>query len=445
MLDERELRRITEVALGHSRADQTEVSLFVTDSALTRFANNYIHQNVAERDASVLVRVVFGKRIGVASVNSLEEEAVRRAVERAAELARFQVENPDFRSLPGPQPAQQVNAYVPATANCTPQQRAAVVGVVCRRAQEAGLVAAGAYSTGVSQVAIANSLGAFAHHAETVADISTVIMSESSSGYADRVSLDVAEMDGEAVAGEAVSKALRARDPVALEPGEYAVVLEEYAVTDILDFLAYLGFSALAVQEERSFMAGRFGQRVMGENITIWDEGLGRGTIPMPFDFEGVPKQRVDLIVGGIANAVCYDSYTSGKEGKNSTGHALPAGSTFGPVPMNLFMETGTATKEEMVASTQRGIWVTRFWYTRTVHPLTVHVTGMTRDGTFLIEHGEITRPIKNLRFTQSYLEALNQVELIGRESKLEGAEFFRNRVPALKIGKWNFTGVTEY
>ncbi|MBI2303811.1 MAG: TldD/PmbA family protein [Chloroflexi bacterium] len=445
MRDEKELKAMADLALAHSRASQTEVLLFVTDSALTRFANNHIHQNVAERNASLMVRAAVGRRIGVASSNIVAPQGVKDTVERAGELARLAPENPDFISLPPPAPIRSAEAYFPATARFGPQERATAVGVICGQSKEKELVASGAFSVATSQMVVANSLGVFAHHMETVAELSAVIKSLSSSGYAHRLALDVSQIDPVKVAQEAIDKAVRGQDPTPLEPGEYEVILEEYAVSDILDALAYLGFSALAVQEGRSFMAGRLGQRVVGENITIWDDGLGAATVPMPFDFEGVPKERVDLIADGVARGVCYDSYTAGKEGRVSTGHALPPGETFGPVPLNLFLKEGQATKEEMIASTQRGVYVTRFWYTRPVEPMTVTITGMTRDGTFLVEKGEITRPIRNLRFTQSYLDVLRQVELIGRESKLERTGFSYNRVPALKVGRFNFTGATEF
>jgi predicted Zn-dependent protease len=183
----------------------------------------------------------------------------------------------------------------------------------------------------------------------------------------------------------------------------------------------------------------------MGENIDIWDDGLAADTIPDPFDYEGVPKQRVTFIEQGIAREVVWDSYTAGKEDRESTGHGLPAGSTFGPVPSNVFLGTGDATLDEMVASTKRGVWVSRFWYTRPVHPLNVVVTGMTRDGTFLIEDGKITAPVKNLRFTQGYLEAMNHVEAIGKTAMLCRGMIGTGRVPALKIAKWNFTGASQY
>jgi PmbA protein len=187
-------------------------------------------------------------------------------------------------------------------------------------------------------------------------------------------------------------------------------------------------------------MSGRLGERVMGENISIWDDGLSLQGLPSPFDAEGVGRKRVDLIKEGVAGDVVWDSYYGSIGGHDSTGHALPAGETFGPIAGNMFLGTGDASKEEMLASTRRGIWVSRFWYTRPVHPLTVLLTGMTRDGTFLIEDGKIVAPVRDLRFTQSYLEAMNQVEMIGRESSLLGSFGGACRVPALKVHNWNFT-----
>ena len=446
MTGEEELKKLTDRALAISQADQTEVVVIAPQSALTRFANSYIHQNVEQQDIDMRVRAVIGKKIGVASSNDLSDEGLRNVVGRALTLAQHQKENPDFQSLPAPKPIQHVDSFVERTARTGPEERAAMVGQICSAATSAGLNAAGAFRTSATEIAVANSLGVFAYHRDTMADVNTVIMSEQGSGHAERISLDVGDIDGAEVAKEAVDTALRNVDQIELEPGEYDVVFQEYAVADLLDFFAYLSFGAQAYQEKRSFMAGRIGERVMGENISIWDDGLATNTSPNPFDFEGVPRKRVDFIEKGVARDVVWDTYTAGKEGgRESTGHALPASSTFGPVPSNMFLATGDATLDEMVASTKRGVWVSRFWYTRPVHPLNVVVTGMTRDGTFLIEDGKITKPIRNLRFTQSYLEAMNRVEAIGKTTMLHHAIAGVCRVPALKIGKWNFTGVSQY
>ncbi|MGD0114626.1 MAG: TldD/PmbA family protein [Dehalococcoidia bacterium] len=442
--DETELKNISDRMLSMSRADQTEVLLFATRSALTRFANSYIHQNVEETGVEVSVRAVIGKKIGVAGTNMLSDEPLRAVVERASMLAAHQKENEDFRSLPGPEPVQRIDAWVERTASFSPDDRAEVVAAICDAARNAGVTAAGAFRTSDNAVAVANSLGIFAYHRETHADINTTMMADGS-GYADRLSPDAGEIDGKALAAEAIDKCLRSAEPISLEPGEYDVILEDYATSDILDYLAYLGFGAQPYQEQRSFMSGRLGERVVGENVSIWDDGLSPETVPMPFDFEGVPKRRVELITDGVAKGVVYDSYYGGKEGKPSTGHALPAGLTYGPMPSNLFLKAGEATIDDMLASTERGIWVSRFWYTRPVHPLKLIVTGMTRDGTFLIEKGRITAPIKNLRFTQGYLDALSRVEMIGRETRLRQGMIGVSRVPALKVQGWTFSGATEF
>jgi predicted Zn-dependent protease len=298
------------------------------------------------------------------------------------------------------------------------------------------------------ELAVVNSLGTFAYHPATYAELNTVIMSDTSAGYAAGVVMDFDDLDFEAIGREAVEKCLHSRNPQALAPGEYAVILEPYAVQDFVQMMGYTGFSALAYQEGRSFMSGKMGEQMVDPRVNIWDDGLSADGIPLPFDFEGVPKQKVELIKNGVANAVVYDSYrASREEGKRSTGHALPAPNRFGPFPLNTFFATGDTTLEEMIAGTERGIYVTRFHYTRPVEPKRVVITGMTRDGTFLIENGEIAYPVKNLRFTQSYLEALNNLVSIGSQAKmLEGmGGIGHDSVPALKLGKFNFTGATEF
>jgi predicted Zn-dependent protease len=446
MIGQDELKNLADRAIELSQAEQTEIVVVAPHSSLTRFANNYIHQNVEQEDLDVRVRSIVGKKIGVASSNDTSDEGLKKVVDRALNLARHQRDNADFRSLPSPQEIQNADAFVEATARTGPEERAAVVAQICDASSRAGLTAAGAFRTASTEIVVANSLGLTVYARDTLADVNTVIMSEHGSGHAERVSPDVGDIDGEAVAKEAVDTALKNINQTEIEPGEYDVVFQEYAVADILDFFAYLSFGAQAFQEKRSFMAGRIGEQVMGENITMYDDGLSLESSPNPFDYEGVPRKPVTFVENGIAKGVVWDTYTAGKEdGQESTGHALPAGSTFGPVPSNMFLATGDATIDEMVESTKKGIYVSRFWYTRPVHPLNVVVTGMTRDGTFLIEDGKITRPVKNLRFTQSYLDAMNNVQAIGEESMLHQAIAGVSRIPALKIAKWTFTGVSQY
>jgi PmbA protein len=451
MLGEARLKERIDYALSTSKADQTEVVIVRENEQLTRFANSYIHQNVTKDDLEIRVRAVLDKKIGIASTNDLSDQALRGVVESAITAASYQQRNPDFLSLPWPRPIPRVDGYVERTATCTPRRRAEAARDICVPAKEQNLNASGALATREYEYTVGNSLGVFAYYPTTLADLRTVIMSDTGSGYAAAVSLDIDDIDAAALGREAIDKALRSRNPVDVPPGEYTVILEEYAVGTLMPYLAYIGFGAQALQERQSFMYGKLSQKVTGENITIWDDGLDPRNLPMPFDFEGVPKQRVDLISRGVVGGPVYDTYTAGKEpARISTGHALPAPNDFGPFPWNVAMETGQATKEEMLASTRKGLWVTRMHYVRPVHPLKTVVTGMTRDGTFLIENGEIVAPVKNLRFTQSILGAFGETEQIGREAVLTREAFLENfiggyRVPALKLRRFAFSSATEF
>jgi predicted Zn-dependent protease len=331
-----------------------------------------------------------------------------------------------------------------STAEYGPLQRAVAVRTICQKAHERDLLAAGAFGIDIASHTVANSLGLLAHHVSATAELMTVVMSEDSSGHTSHLSLDAEEIDAEAVADEAIEKALRGREPRSIESGEYEVVLEENAVSDMLDFLGFTGFGALSVQEGRSFMSGKLGSAVTGPNVSIRDDPLDPSGIPRSFDAEGIPARRVDLVVNGLARSPVYDRRTAVAGGATSTGHALPSEVTLGPLPRNMFLEPGQASKEDLVQSVKRGLLVTRFWYTRVVHPMTVHMTGMTRDGTFLIENGEIVASVRNLRFTESYLQALGRVGLIGKDTRLVRDFFSTNRVPALKIDGWNFNDSSQ-
>ena len=438
LTDQAELKRFVDRLLEASPAQQTEVLVTEWDSALTRFANNGIHQNVAERDVSVRVRVVKDGKTGVASINQLNETAAQDVLRRAIAIADLQPKG-ELVPMPGPAKSHPVEAWSDATAAATPEQRADFVEAICAKAGRAGLKAFGAFSTGAEQLAIANSLGVFHHHRSTEATINTVVMGEAGSGYADRSAIDVRELDKDSLADEVIDKAQRNQNAQPVEPGDYEVVLEEYAVAEMLEFLSFIGFGALAAQEERSFM--RLGERITGENIDIWDDGLDPSGAPMSFDFEGVPKQKVQLINHGVASGLVYDMQTAQRAGRQSTGHGLPAPNTDGPFAVNLFMAPGSTPKPELTTDIKRGIWVTRFWYVRVVQPKASIITGMTREGTFLIENGKITRPVKDLRFTQSILEALNSTLAISQSTKLQISEYLgASRVPALRLRAFTFT-----
>jgi predicted Zn-dependent protease len=429
---------------------EAEVLYFVEDNALTRFANNSIHQNVAERDTKVYVRLYHGAQMGMASSNQTDDGALDEIVARARAFIDVSPEDPDFPGLAEPAEYIEVKAFDSHTAEFSPQSRANAVGVVCNMASTKGLNAFGALFIAMDEVGIANTKGLFTYHTGTRVDFQTVVLKNDASGFAQGSSWRIEEIPIEDLGRGAIEKAEKGVNPQVLDPGEYTVVLDPYATQDIVMLLNQYGMSAQAVQEGRSWMNDRIGKKVMSEEVTIWDDGLDLNGIPMPFDFEGVPKQRTEIIREGVVVGPIHNRRTAKKEGVTSTGHALPP--TFplylregGPRATNVFMRPGTVSIEDMIRSTKHGLYITRFWYTRQVHPRDCIVTGMTRDGVFMIEDGEITFPAKNLRFTQSYVEVLANVEAVGDESNLL-CRYHGNlpsRTPALKIQTFNFTGST--
>lgn len=439
-----------ESLLSHtlSLATDAEAEAIFTErsAALTRFANSRIHQNVAERDATLRIRLVRDTRTGVASTNRLDDEGLREVVERASATLALATPNPNGAPLAAPSPstADPGLGFVAATARADPELRAVGARAVIAAGDAGHLEASGAFSTETATLAVANSRGMRNTHSVTQAKLLTVMMDgDGGSGYAQATGPDIRAIDPAAVGEEAAGKASRSHDAVDLEPGEYPVILEEYAVATILEYLSWMGFSALAVEEGRSFMD--LGQQIMGPNVSIWDNGLDPLGLPTAIDYEGVPKQRVDLISDGVARAVVHDTATAARAGVASTGHGLPAPNAFGPMAWNLFMSPGSSAKEVMLSGIERGVWVTRLHYVNIVHAKRGILTGMTKDGTFLIEDGRISRPIRNLRFTQSIPEAFSTIEAIGSETRLVAAEYsgINARVPALRLAKFAFTGAT--
>ncbi len=441
MLGREGLLQILEKALSWSSADQTQVSLGIGQSSLTRFANNVIHQNVSQKNASLTVKAVVGKKIGCVTTNLLDDASVKAAVGHAVQFAHNSAENADFVSLPGPAPAKDVDAYDAQTAEYSPEDRARDVGGMIGEAKRVDAVAAGQLSTAFDETGVANSLGLRAYEPSSKAGLTAVMTTDTGYGYADRVAGRISDFNPMEAAVEAATTSVKSRNPEAIEPGEYDVVLMPYAVAEFLEFMAWLGFGALAVQEGRSFMCGKLGEKIVGQNINIWDDGLDPAGMPRAFDAEGVPTQRVDLINNGVAVGPVYDSYTAGKEGRESTGHCVSVVGTYGPMAANMFMRPGDCSVQEMIADTKRGVLVTRFHYTNVIHPLQVLITGMTRDGTFLIENGEIVKPLMNMRFTDSVLERLSNVDMISKETVRQSWCV----APAIKARGFKFTGVTEF
>jgi predicted Zn-dependent protease len=434
------------VAMALERgASQAEALVMHSDSALTRFANNEIHQNVAEEDTVVNLRFVDGRRVGVTSANGTDDEALGRLCDAAAVIARLQPEDSGFTSLPAAAPTPLVTgAWSQVTADASPESRADAVAAIVSAASAAGVLAFGLCRTTSEEVSVVNSLGIAVTEPRSSAHLLTVTMGpDGGTGYAERNAVDFSRLDAEAVGREAARTARQMADPVELPPGDYPVVLEPYAVVDIVDMLGYLGFSALAVQEERSFFEA--GRRIGSPLVSLADDASDTAGTPASFDYEGVPTRRVTLLEAGVCREVVHDAQTAARDGIVSTGHGLPAPNPWGPFPLHMVMAAGTTPRDALIEGLERGLLVTRFHYTNVVHPKQAVITGMTRDGLFLIEDGRISRPVRNLRFTQSYLEALAGVEAVSAERIAVEGFLGTAVVPALRIAGFSFTGATEH
>lgn len=442
MMEKDKAFEILEKGLKSSEAEQTELLLMGEKFSFTQLVENVIRQNISRLDHTVMARTVLGKKIGVAVTNRIDEESVKQVVSTAAEIAGFQKEDPDFVSLPSSSPAPEVKGFYKKTARYSPLARAKDIETVVDRCKDQGLSGTGAFQTETNLTAVVNSLGTRQFFEETKAHFSlTSSTKDGVSGWAQGYDRDVGKIDAESITRTANLKAVLAKDPIDLPPGKYTVILEEAAVASLLLFLGFLGFGAKGFLQGRSFMARNMGEKITSDKISVTEDPFHPSMNGLPFDYEGVPKKRVSLIENGIAKGVVYNSYYANTGGVESTGHALPPNNTFGPYPKNMVMSGGESNTEEMIASTEKGILITHFWYINYMNPMKTQVTGTTRDGTFLIENGKIKSAVSNMRIGQSILEAFSNVELMSQERKLCPQYSVVMYVPAMKIKDFTFIG----
>lgn len=439
-----EIFGIAERAAAARGVRDVEVIAAAGAEALTRFANNTIHQNVAEQTRHVSVRVLHEQRTARASANRWDADSIERAVDEAIAVARCLEPDAELPPLFDPQPVTPVERYFGRTADCTPDQRARAVAEAIRVVEAAGQTAAGIYATESMAEAILNSRGVRVFHAETMARFSITAMASDSSGWAKASAPDLAAFDPVALARNASTKAALSAGPRELEPGRYTVILEPPAVLDIVGQM-FGDFSGTAVHDQRSFLTGRLGERLFGGNITIDDDVYHPLQAGAPFDGEGVPRRRLKLVEAGVPTDLAWCRMAALREGRRPTGHGYPVPNEIGESPVNVVIRGGQSSIEDMVASTQRGILVTRLWYIREVDPYEKIMTGMTRDGTYLVEDGRVKHGIRNFRFNQSLIEMLNNVEAMAPEERSSGEEAFDMVVPAMKVRDFQFSEVTRF
>ena len=439
-----DLEHIAARILKLSEADETEIEIDSSVDALTRFANNTIHQNVAEQTLGISVRAIVDGRTARATTNKTDDESLRRVAQTAARLARNEPRNPDLLPMLKQQKYKAVERFFAGTAATTPEDRAKAVTRVCKMADAHKQTAAGIYSTGFSQSLLVNSKGLLARYDHSEAEFSITILEEKSSGWAKASAVNVEHIDPESLARSASHKAAASREPRELPPGHYTAILEPSAALDLVGSL-FFDFSATAVADKRSCLNDRMGRKVVGDNITLHDDAYHPLQLGAPWDGEGVPREKVLLIEKGVPKNLVYSRVAAKKLGKSPTGHGFTLPNEYGEAPLNLVFAGGDSSVEKMIASTERGVLVTRLWYIREVDPYEKTLTGMTRDGTFLVEDGKISGGIRNFRFNQSILAALSNVEALGPAVRAAGEESFEMVVPSMKINNFHFSEVTKF
>ncbi|HKF06130.1 MAG TPA: TldD/PmbA family protein [Candidatus Sulfotelmatobacter sp.] len=445
-----------------STADEVEVHFSGGQFALMRFANNTIHQNVEEENHVVSVRTVFGGRTARASTNRLDDESLRQVVKSSESLAKVQHPDPDLLPMPDAQEAgMTVEALVPTrhfeqTAAITPDMRAEGVKKIVGVADQHKLTTAGVFSSAESFEGIFNSRGLKRWHTQTSAEVSITMLAEDSSGWQKANSPNVANLDPLKLAEIAAQKAVDSAHPKEIPAGKYTVILEPAAGLDIVGFM-FWDYSGMAILDQRSFLTGRIGKKLFGENITIHDDVAHPLQAGSPFDGEGVLRQKVPLVENGVVKRVVYARGTAARMKKSehrdsvgaieATGHGFPLPNETGEMPLNIVFAPvdNPLSLEQMISSTERGVLVTRLWYIREVEPFEKMMTGMTRDGTFLVENGRVMSGIRNFRFNESLIHMLSNVEAMSIPVRSCGEESFDMVVPAMKVRDFNFTEVTKF
>jgi PmbA protein len=436
-------------ALRGVPADEADIHVHRRRAAITRYSHSSIHQNALSDETHATVRAIVGRAVGVVTTNSLVPADLRRALEDAAALARASRADDEWPGVAEPGPIPATSAFHEETAATSAEAQAKWIDAVCAELPK-GMRAAGTAQVELSEAAVANTRGVAAYAPATMAYLRALVLSDTyvGSGYAEELSMRADALHPVAIAARASEKCALDRDRIQLTPGDYEAVFEELAVAEVLRIMSLTGLGGQSVREGRSFMSGRIGDRVTGENFTLLDHAMDARTIAAPFDVEGTPTQKVTLVEEGIARGPVYDRTSAKAMGTRSTGHAAdPARYPPGGLAAHLAMAGGPATREQLIGSVRRGILITRFHYTNTPDPRAATMTGTTRDGTFLIEDGKVTRALANVRYTMSALDLFSGIDLLGPQRlardwwSSNGMGSILCLVPPIKVRRATITG----
>ena len=441
---------LAERAVQAAGGDEADAFAHLERSGFARFADSAVHQPTLIRDESVTLRVVRDGRVGCATTNRTDDEGLAAAAARAGEAADSSPVDPCFPGLQEPATVPDAEGYDEATAAQTPEEQAESAAAAIAAAPDVGLY--GYYTSAVTELAVASTTGHSAAQAITDASVLALAASDEASGYAEATSWRAGDLDPAAVAREAAEKAARTQRAGTVEPATFRAVLEPYAISELLFYFGFTSLNALALLEGRSYLSGRLGERLFHESFTLWDDGLDPRGYPKAFDLEGVPKQQVTIVEEGVARDVVWDRRTAKQAGDGhvSTGHGLSAPAQgFGPIPFNLSIAGGDAASvDELAERVGDGIYVTRLHYLGVVDPREGIITGMTRDGTFRVEGGNVTTPLVNLRFTTSFpalvaglLGLTEAVTLVNRSDFYDERYPYGTLVPAVATDSFTIVG----
>jgi PmbA protein len=440
---------LAERAWRAAEADEADALVQVEESGFARFAASEVHQPTLISDESVTLRVVRDGKVGCAVTNRTNEEGLRETARRAAEAADSAPRDPGYPGLQPPAAVPTVAGFDEETAALSPEEQAALAAKAIEAAPAYGLY--GYFTSASTEVAVASSTGHTVSQRMTDASVLAIAASDDSSGYAEATSWRSRDLDAAACAQEAAEKAARTRGAVEIEPGTHAAVLEPYAFSELLWYFGFSSLGALSYLEGRSYLSGRLGERLFDETFTLVDDGLDPEGMPKAFDLEGVPKQPVTIVEDGVAKDVVWDRRTAKRagDGRGSTGHALSAPAQgFGPLPLNLSVSRGDVPAAGLPERLGDGIYVTRLHYLGVVDPREGIITGMTRDGTFKIEGGKVTKPLVNLRFTTSFPKLVEgilglsaEVVLVNRSDFYDERYPYGTRVPAVATSAFTIVG----
>ncbi len=448
MTGESAIKSIFDYVLSKSRADETQITFHSEHSYLTRFANSAIHQNVMEKNNQLSIKTIIGKKIAEATTNSLKKPDILNVLEKSIRIACHEKDNPDFFGLPSEKKYRKIRTYFKSTHLFPQKKKIQIIKDIIKSSPP--FQCFGAFTLGSNEIAIANSKGLFAYNRGTDATLRLTMRGENGSSSGECSSREINKLNFVTLKNDVYRRTKMAQNPRDINPGRYTVLLSPEAVSDIIGFLGFFGFNSLLYSEKRSCLTGKLRKKLFSEKFTLYDNPFDESGFAFPFDFEGMPKKKVLLVDRGVVSNLVYDRITARKAAKSSTGHFVSYET--GPFPFHLVVKRGTTDIKEMIREITTGIAITTFHYVNVVDPNSLVLTGMTRNGTFMVKNGEIAYPLKNLRFNQSVLEALKNIASISCQARLVstggsyGSRFpLGSLLPYIAINDFNFTGVTEF